>query len=59
MELPSLVKKVIGKMFQGGGREKNTHTFRQVDMFKWHKVIPRHIKVLVIGLHMVGNAYGS
>jgi hypothetical protein len=46
-------------MFQGGGRENNTHTFRQVDMFKWHKVIPRHIEVLVIGLHMVGNAYGS
>jgi hypothetical protein len=30
------------KMLYQGGRDKNTHTLRQVDMSKWQRVMPRH-----------------
>jgi hypothetical protein len=29
-------------MLYQGGRDKNTHTLRQVDMSKWQRVMPRH-----------------
>jgi hypothetical protein len=42
-------------LYQGGG-EKNRHTLRKVEMFKWQEWSRGTKEVLIIGLHMVGKS---